>query len=59
MRNNEQNEQEKSGSGSLVVLFILIFFIVDLEVPQFIGIMSCSYDSEPISEVVLLEILLR
>ena len=44
---------------SFITVFFFIVFIVDLEVPEFVGIMSCSHNSKPISQVVLLEVLLR
>lgn len=44
---------------SLILLFFLIILVVDLEVPKFVGILRRSHDSKPISQIVLLQVLLR
>lgn len=40
----------------LYIFVLIIFLVVDLEVPQFVRVFSRGDDAEPISEVVLFQV---
>ena len=50
-----------SGSSiddGLILVFLIFFFLVDLEVAQVVGVFVGGDDSQPITEVVLLKVFL-
>jgi hypothetical protein len=50
------------GCGTLnlfCVFLVVVFVVVDLEVPELVGVLGRGDDAEPVAEVVLLQVLLR
>lgn len=45
--------------GLFVIIIVTVLFRINLEVPQFIRILGCRYDAQPVSQVVFFEIPLR
>lgn len=50
-----QNIPEK---GVSVLVFLLLLVLVDLEVAQLVALFAVSHDAQPVTEVVLLQVLL-
>merc|ERR1719154_71621 len=44
---------------SLVLILFLLLFIVDLEIAELVAVFCGCYNTEPVTEIVLLQILLR
>ncbi len=45
-------------SSLLVVLLLFLLVVVDLEVPELVGVLGGGHDAQPVPQVVLLEVLL-
>jgi hypothetical protein len=43
--------------ASLIILFVVLLLVVDLEVPQLIDVFSGGHHSQPIPQIILLEVL--
>lgn len=43
---------------SLILILFLLFILVDLEVPEFVAFLSVGHNAQPVTKIVLLQILL-
>ena len=51
-------DRENKQSLCVILILVVALIVVDLEIPQLVGILSKCNDTEPIPEVVLLQVLL-